>query len=107
MCILSDTVCILIFRKRNGPGAPDAPGPFRFLKIVIVVVQVAELLFVRHGGRVQPAVLESKRPTLQTCKMTGAKPASSSAVMVAGGLFLYLLWPVFENRKSAEKKNTT
>jgi hypothetical protein len=87
--------------------APDAPGPFRCLKIVIVVLQVAEVRFVRHGTRVQPAVLESKRPTLQTCKMTGAKPASSSAVMVAGGLFLYLLWPVFENRKSAEKKKTT
>jgi hypothetical protein len=27
-------------------------------------LQVAELLFVRHGSRVQPAVLESKRPTL-------------------------------------------
>jgi hypothetical protein len=39
--------------------------------------------------------------------MTGAKPANSSAVMVAGGLLLYLLWPVFENWKSAEKKNTT
>ena len=68
--------------------APDAPGPFRFLKIVIVVVQVAELLFVRHGSMVQPAVLESKRPTRQTCNMTGAKPASCSAVKVAGGLLL-------------------
>jgi hypothetical protein len=70
--------------------APDTPGPFRFLKIVIVVVQVAEVLFVRHGSRVQPAILESKRPTLQTYNMTGAKPVSSSAVMVVGGLFLYL-----------------
>jgi hypothetical protein len=84
--------------------APDSPGPFRFLKIVIVVVQVAELLFVRHGSRVQPVVLESKRPTLQTCNMTGAKPAICSDVMVAVGLFLYLQWPVFENLKSAEKK---
>ena len=85
--------------------APDAPGPFRFLKIVIVVVQVAEVLFVRHGTRVQPAVLESKRPTLQTCKMTGAKPASSSAVMVAGGLLVYLLWPVFETRANVQPCN--
>ena len=67
--------------------APDAPGPFRFLEIV-VVVQVAEVLFVRHDRRVQPAVLETKRPTLQTWNMTGAKPASCSAVKVAGGLFL-------------------
>jgi hypothetical protein len=81
-----------------------APGPFRFLKIVIVVVQVEEVRFVRHVNRVQPVVLESTRPTLQTCKMTGAKPASSSAVMVVGGLLLYLQWPVFENWKSAEKK---
>ena len=58
--------------------APDAPGPFRFLKIVIVVLQVAEVLFVRHGSRVQPAVLETKRPTLQTWNMTGAKPAICS-----------------------------
>ena len=57
--------------------APDAPGPFRFLEIV-VVVQVAEVLFVRHDRRVQPAVLETKRPTLQTWNMTGAKPASCS-----------------------------
>ena len=69
--------------------APDAPGPFRFLEIV-VVVQVAEVLFVRHDRRVQPAVLETKRPTLQTWNMTEAKPASCSAVKVAGGLFLYL-----------------
>ena len=67
--------------------APDAPGPFRFLEIV-VVVQVAEVLFVRHGSRVQPAVLETKRPTLQTWNMTGANPASCSAVKVADGLFL-------------------
>ena len=57
--------------------APDAPGPFRFLEIV-VVVQVAEVLFVRHDRRVQPAVLQTKRPTLQTWNMTGAKPASCS-----------------------------
>ncbi len=74
--------------------APDAPGPFRFLKIVIVVVQVAEVLFVRHGSRVQPAVLESKRPTPQTCNMTVAKPANSSAVKVSGGLLLKLQWCV-------------